>query len=69
MTTRIPNAAMNLEYQEIDSNAAKLLVTLENQKDWARRSCRADSVVCGGNSDHGGTDRVFGRWHFLGLNS
>ena len=69
MTTRIPNAAMNLEYQEIDSNAAKLLVTLENQKDWARRSCRADSVVCGGNSGHGGTDGVFGRRHFLGLNS
>ena len=69
MTTRITNVAMKSEYQKIDTNAAKLLVTLENGKDWARRSCRADSVVCGGNSDHGGADGIFDRRHFLGLNS
>ena len=54
MTTRIPNVAMKLEYQKIDTDAAKLLVTLEKGQDRARRSCRADIVVCGGNSDHGG---------------
>ena len=59
---------MKLEYHEIDTNVAKLLVTLENGKDQARRSCRADSVVCGENSDNGGTDGVFDRRHFLGLN-
>ena len=64
MITRIPNAAMNLDYQEIDTDAAKLLVVLEKGKNCHRRSSRVDSVICGGNSDHGGADRRFGRLLF-----
>ena len=61
MTTRIPNVAMKLEYHEIDTDAAKLLVAPEKGKNCHRRSWRVDSGVYGGNFDHGGADGRFGQ--------